>query len=156
MIRPILLAYDGSNDAENAITTAGKLLSGRAIIVHAYATPTPAAVAMPGSGVAPAIDPALTVEVEERARERATHIVNNGVELARAAGFDPEPELVPGDGVHGVWTAIVTAAERHDASVIVIGHRHLSWIEEKLLGSVDSGVVKHAGRPVLVVPSKPE
>jgi nucleotide-binding universal stress UspA family protein len=55
-----------------------------------------------------------------------------------------------------VWNAIVAIAERHDASVIVIGHRHLSWIEEKLLGRVDSAVVKHADRPVLIVPGEPE
>jgi nucleotide-binding universal stress UspA family protein len=55
-----------------------------------------------------------------------------------------------------VWNAIVTVAERLDASVIVIGHRHLSWIEEKLLGSVDGAVVEHAGRPVLVIPSQCE
>ena len=79
-------------------------------------------------------------------------MVDEGVEVARAAGFEPQPELVAGDGVQAVWNAIVSVAERHDASVIVLGHRHLSWLEEKVLGRVDSGVVKHAGRPVLVVP----
>jgi nucleotide-binding universal stress UspA family protein len=156
MTRPVLLAYDGSTDAKHAIATAGQLLRGRAIVVHVYPTPALAAAAVPSPGIALPIDPAFAAEVEERARERGGQIVQEGVELARAAGFDPQPQLVPGDGVHAVWNAIVTVAEQHDAGVIVIGHRHLSWIEEKLLGSVDSGVVKHASRPVLVVPGEPD
>src|SRR5205814_1294379 len=133
------------------ITEAGKLLGARsAVVVHVYALPAPTGPALPGPGIALAVDPTLAAEFEERAHEQAMHVVREGVELARAAGFAPEPELVAGDGVHAVWNAIVAIAERRDASVIVIGHRHLSWIEEKLLGSVDAGVVKHAGRPVLV------
>ena len=150
--RPVLLAYDGSIDAKHAIATAGQLLGGHAVVVHIYATPTPAATAMPGPGMALAVDPPVTAEVEQRAREQAAAVVTEGAEVARAAGFDPQTELVPGDGVHAVWNAIVSVAEQHDASVIVLGHGHLSWLEEKLLGRVDSGVVKHAGRPVLVVP----
>lgn len=149
---PVLLAYDGSIDAKHAIATAGKLFGGYAVVVHVYATPKPAVAAAPGPGVALAVDPAVTAEVEQRAREQAGAVVNEGVEVARAAGFEPQPELVPGDGVHAAWNAIVSVAEHHDASVIVLGHRHLSWLEEKLLGRVDSAVVKHAGRPVLVVP----
>jgi nucleotide-binding universal stress UspA family protein len=150
--RPVLLAYDGSIDAKCAIATAGELFGGHAVVVHVYATPKPAVAATPASGIVLAVDPALTAEVEQRARDQAGAVVDEGVEVARAAGFDPQPELVPGDGVQAVWNAIVSVAERHDASVIVLGHRHLSWLEEKLLGRVDSGVVKHAGRPVLVVP----
>jgi nucleotide-binding universal stress UspA family protein len=154
--RPILLAYDGSSDAQQAIATAGRLLRGPAVLAHVYASPTPPVAAMPGPGIALAIDPAVTAEDEQRALERARAVVNEGLELARAAGFDPQPELVPGDGVHGVWNALVSLAERHDASVIVLGHGHLTWLEEKLLGRVDSSVVKHAGRPVLVVPGPAE
>src|SRR5205807_2282294 len=118
---------------------AGKLLSGRAaVVVHVYSVPTPGVPAATGSVAALAVAPELPTELEQRAREQATRIVGEGVELARAAGFAPEPELAAGDGVHGVWNAIVAVAKRRDASVIVIGHRHLSWIGEKLLGSVDS------------------
>jgi nucleotide-binding universal stress UspA family protein len=150
--RPVVLAYDGSTDAKHAVATAGELLGGPAVVVHVYATPALAAPAMPAPGIAIALDPTVTVEVEQRAREQARAVVNEGVEVARAAGFDPTPVLVPGDGVHAVWNALVSVAEQHDASIIVLGHGHLSWLEEKLLGRVDSGVVKHAGRPVLVVP----
>src|SRR5438105_9482988 len=117
MTRPTLLAYDGSKDAKHAISTAGELFRGPAVVVHVYATPEPAAAAMPGPGTALAIDPAVTVELEKQAREQADSVVREGVELARAAGFNPEPELIPGDGVHAVWNAIVTVAEQRDVSV---------------------------------------
>jgi nucleotide-binding universal stress UspA family protein len=154
--RPVLLAYDGSTEAKHAIATAGELLGGHAVVVHAYATPTADAEVIAGPGVALAVDPVITAEAEQRAREQARAIVDEGVAVAGAAGFDAQPELVPGDGVHAVWNAIVALAERYDASVIVVGHGDLSWLEEKVLGRVDTGVVKHAGRPVLVVPAPPE
>jgi nucleotide-binding universal stress UspA family protein len=157
MTHPVLLAYDGSSDSKHAISAAAKLLSCRAaVVVHVCAVPIPPVAAATGAAVALAVDPELTAELEERARKQATRVVGEGVELARAAGFAAEPELVAGDGVHGVWNAIVAVAERRDASVIVIGHRHLSWIGEKLVGSVDRAVVKHSGRPVLVLPVENE
>jgi nucleotide-binding universal stress UspA family protein len=154
--RPVLLAYDGSSDAKHAIATAGELLGGQAVVVHVYALPSTAPTGVPGAGIAFAVDPAVDSEVERATREHAEAVVSEGVDVARAAGFDPQPELVPGDGVYGVWNAIVSVGEQHDASVIVLGHGDLSWLEEKLLGRVDSGVVKHAGRPVLVVPAPAE
>jgi nucleotide-binding universal stress UspA family protein len=111
---------------------------------------------MPTPGVALAVDPAVTAEEERQALQRAGAVVDEGVAVARGAGFDPQPELVPGDGVHAVWNAIVEVAEQVDASVIVVGHGNLSWLAEKVLGRVDTGVVKHAGRPVLVVPGPGE
>jgi nucleotide-binding universal stress UspA family protein len=120
--RPVLLAYDGSTEAKHAIATAGELLGGHAVVVHAYATPTADAEVIAGPGVALAVDPVITAEAEQRAREQARAIVDEGVAVAGAAGFDAQPELVPGDGVHAVWNAIVALAERYDASVIVVGH----------------------------------
>src|SRR5437870_4969769 len=109
MTRPVLLTYDGSNDSRHAIGMAAELLRSRAaVVVHVYATPAPAAAALPGPGVALAYDPALAPDVEERAREQARRVVQEGVELAHAAGFEAEPQLVAGDGVHAVWNAIVT------------------------------------------------
>src|SRR5436309_1165075 len=104
MTHPVLLAYDGSSSSKHAISAAGKLLSGRAaVVVHVYVVPTPPVPAESGPAVALAVAPELTAELEQRAREQATRVVGEGVELARAAGFAAEPELAGGDGVHGVW-----------------------------------------------------
>ena len=154
--QPVLLAYDGSRDARHAVAAAGRLFTGRAVVVHVYASPIPVAAALPGPGIELALDPAVTADVERQARTRAGAVLQQGVELARAAGFDPEPDLAVGHGAHAVWDTIVEAANRHDARVIVVGHQHLSWIKERLHGRVDSGVVRHAGRPVLVVPEPTE
>ncbi|MGI8801651.1 MAG: universal stress protein [Solirubrobacteraceae bacterium] len=163
MTRPIILAYDGSDDAKHALTTAGTLLRGRAIVVHVYASPeTHAAAPTLGAGLTLPIDPmlmenpAVIEELDDRARERAVIVVQEGVELARAAGFEPEPELIAGDGVQGVWSAIAALADARDASVIVVGHRDVSWLAGALRGSVGTDLVKHVSRPVLVIPAPPE
>ncbi|MCA1689450.1 MAG: universal stress protein, partial [Actinobacteria bacterium] len=136
MTRPIILAYDGSKEATRALRTAGEILRGHAVVAHVY-TEQPAAVAPPfGAGLGLPIEPGLTAdpllaqELEEHAREQAARIAREGLELARAAGFEAEAELVVGDGVHGAWNAIVALAEERDASVIVVGHRDRSWIQD--------------------------
>ena len=160
MTRPIVLAYDGSPDAGHALRRAGELLGGPAVVVHVYATsaaaPPPPAL---GAGLALPIDPvfledpALAQELDDRARERASAVVADGVEIARAAGFDARPQVVPGDGVHGVWNALTAVADEHNARLIVVGHRDVSWLQGALRGSVAGDLVKHVSRPLLVIPS---
>lgn len=48
-------------------------------------------------------------------------------------------------------TAIVNAANRTDANLVVIGSRGLSGLKEKLLGSVSREVAEHTSCPVLIV-----
>lgn len=162
MTGPIVLAYDGSPDAAHALRRAGELLAGPAVVVHVYAAaagvpPPPPTLA---AGLALPIDPVflddpeLSAELDARARERAAAVAAEGVELARAAGFDPVPQLVPGDGVHGVWNALIAVADEHDARVIVVGHRDASWLQSVLGGSVAGDLVKHVSRPLLVIPAE--
>jgi nucleotide-binding universal stress UspA family protein len=150
---PVVLAYDGSSDAKHAIRAAGELLSGPALVVYVYPVPQPVPAAVPGAGMTMPveIDASVVEELEEQARRQASGIVREGLELARQAGFDPEPRLMCGDGVHATWNALVCLAEELDARAIVLGHHALSWLHE-LRGSVSGGVVKHATRPVLIVP----
>ncbi len=163
MTRPIILAYDGSKEATRALRTAGEILRGHAVVAHAYTGPQPAVVAPPlGAGFGLPIEPGLAAdplvaqELEEHAREQAARIAREGLELARAAGFEAEAKLVVGDGVHGAWNAIVALAEERDASVIVVGHRDRSWIQDTLMGSGANDLVRHTTRPVLVVPAEGE
>jgi nucleotide-binding universal stress UspA family protein len=55
------------------------------------------------------------------------------------------------DGAHAA-EAIVQAAERLGADAIVLGAHGRSGVARALMGSVSQGVVRHARRPVLVVP----
>jgi nucleotide-binding universal stress UspA family protein len=51
-----------------------------------------------------------------------------------------------------LWQGIVSAADDHDASVIVLGPHRRSGLLGHLQGSVASAVVAHTDRPVLIVP----
>ena len=55
--------------------------------------------------------------------------------------------------VHGSPAAeILQAAERHDVELIVLGSHGKGQLHYTFLGSVAEKVVRHADRPVLVVP----
>ena len=71
------------------------------------------------------------------------------VALARAAtwGVVAHPVAVLGDPV----LEVPAYADRMNADLIVIGSRGLGGVTSALLGSVSRGVLKHTGRPVLVV-----
>jgi nucleotide-binding universal stress UspA family protein len=56
------------------------------------------------------------------------------------------------DGAHAA-DAIVHAAERLGADAIVLGSHGRTAVARALMGSVSQGGVRHARRPVLVVPS---
>lgn len=56
------------------------------------------------------------------------------------------------DGAHAA-DAIVHAAERLGVDAIVLGSHGRSGVVHALMGSVSQGVVRHARRPVLVVPA---
>ena len=57
------------------------------------------------------------------------------------------------DSGDGVWRAVVPFAAGLDAAVIVTGARGVGGARSALLGSVSSGLVHNAERPVLIVPS---
>ena len=67
-----------------------------------------------------------------------------------AAGFDAEPRAVRSSERY--FRALLHLADELDARVIVIGSRGRSAIAAAVLGSVSTGVLHHAHRPVLIVP----
>ncbi len=71
---------------------------------------------------------------------RSTALLEKGVELARAAGFDARGRLASGK----TSRAICDVAEELDASAIVLGARGLSRLQSVLLGSVSGAVAGHA------------
>jgi nucleotide-binding universal stress UspA family protein len=91
-------------------------------------------------------------ELDDEDRREAERIAAEGAELARQAGFDAEPR--PLQGRPKAWPALLTAADAVDAAVVVIGSRGQGAVTSALLGSVSSGLLHHANRPVLVVPPR--
>ena len=158
--RPLLLCYDGSPAAMGAVEAAAALAPGRrALVAHVWASgaprlPLPEAVSTPE--VRATIE-AVVAELDTGVRLHAEEVAADGAERARAAGLDAEPlvirVLVPvaGHSEVGLARALATAAEDHDAALVVVGSRGRSQLEAAVLGSVSYGVLHLSRRPTLVV-----
>ena len=146
----VLLATDGSKEAELAARTAADLAqktSSELHVVHVF-------------GIAPVGTPvyleatdlqgeALEEEAEERISEqRAREVLEVEVEKVRSAwGTVVEAHLIEGR----IAPQIVALAEQIGAGLIVMGARGVGGIRRALTGSVSDSVVRHAHCPVLVV-----
>jgi nucleotide-binding universal stress UspA family protein len=147
--RPILIAYDGSEDAKSAITSAGELLTpGPALIVTLW---HPAERLISTSAGAATYAP-IFGEIDELERTNARSSAEEGAALARGVGFEASPLVARSD--RNVWRAILDLGAEHDARAIVVGSRGQGGLTDVLLGSVPGRVVHHADRPVLVVRAK--
>jgi Universal stress protein UspA and related nucleotide-binding proteins len=148
--RPVLLCYDGSPDAAEAIEQAGELIGGGPALVL-YVWLPPSALMLAGKMVADnhPLAPAIQ-EFDAAAAKDAERTVAEGAELASRAGFEATP-LTERAG-HGTWRAIVKIADEHDARAVVVGSHGRSAAASAVLGSVSHGVVNHCRRPVVVAP----
>jgi nucleotide-binding universal stress UspA family protein len=146
----VLLATDGSKEAELAARTAADLAqkTGSELhVVHVF-------------GIAPVGPPvypeatdlqgeALEEEAEERISEqRAREVLDAEVGKVRSAGGTlVEAHLIEGR----IAPEIVALAEEIGAGLIVMGSRGRGGMRRALMGSVSDAVVRHAHCPVLVV-----
>jgi nucleotide-binding universal stress UspA family protein len=144
---PLILCYDGSIDARNAIRRAGALFAGRrALVVTVWEPPT-----LPGSlGFAGESAGMFNlVELNRAAADEGSRLADEGVCIAQEVDLRAEPVAIESAGP--VWKSIVDLADRDDAATIVMGSRGLTGLRALLLGSVSSAVVHHADRPTLIV-----
>jgi nucleotide-binding universal stress UspA family protein len=145
-----LIAYDGSEDAAAAIRHAGRLLAPRpAVVVHVWESLAGALLHTDTAGLTGTMREAAA-ELDKEDRLGAERLASEGAELAGEAGFVAQPR--PLQGHPKGWPALLIAADAVDAAVVVIGTRGQGAVESALFGSVASGVLHHANRPVLVVP----
>jgi len=141
---PIVICYDGSPGAARAIEAAATLLGPRRSVVVDVAPPITAAESV---ATISAVVPAAAFEQANTAD--ATRVAAQGVQLARASGFDAEARAITGTPI---WEAVIDVANELGAAAIVIGSRGLSGMREFFEGSLSHDVAEHAGRPVLIVP----
>ena len=146
---PLVLCYDGSEGARDAIQHAGGLFPGRrALVVTAWRS-----VGVPGSlGMGGEAAPMVLsfAELDRAAAERGGRLADEGVRIAQGAGLQAEPLPVKVAGQ--IWETIIDIANRQDAATIVMGSRGLAGLRAMFLGSVSAAVVHHADRPTLIVP----
>jgi nucleotide-binding universal stress UspA family protein len=142
---PLLLCFDGSDGARYAVRRAGELFSGASARVltvwHPAIAPT-----NPGFETAGLL---TGTPLDRVAARDGARIAEEGAAMAREAGFAARPAAVEAAGP--VWRTIVEIADRDDAAAVVLGCRGLGGVRAKLLGSVSSAVVQHAGRPTLII-----
>jgi nucleotide-binding universal stress UspA family protein len=144
---PLLLCYDGSEDARQAIQRAGALFPGRRALVVTVWQPTPVPSSLGFAGEAAGV--VDFVEIDREAADHGSRLADEGARIANHAGLMSEPLAVETAG--SVWKTIVDVADRDDAATIVMGSRGLTGLQALLLGSVSSAVVNHADRPTLIV-----
>jgi nucleotide-binding universal stress UspA family protein len=146
----ILLCYDGSGDARAAIDHAGKLLVGQSATVLTVWEPFIEVLMRSsyGFGTAGMVN---VEEIDTANRDGALGRADEGAQLARAVGLDARAQTCA--RVTTVADAILDAARELDAAAIVVGSRGLTGVKSLLLGSVSHGLIQHADRTVIVVPS---
>jgi nucleotide-binding universal stress UspA family protein len=146
---PVLLCYDGSDDALHAIERAGALFAGHdAIVVTGWrAAAVDALGSLAWSGIT---ESRISFTDADRAVELARRMAAEGAAIAQGAGMHAEPVAVEVTG--RVATTILEIADRHDAATIVLGSRGTAGLRSTLVGSVSNAVARHAHRPTLIVP----
>lgn len=141
----ILICYDGSADAKEAIAHGASLLRGQLATVLTVWQPFDAAALGLSGGTTD------MQESDEVNRMRAEQQAEAGARLATEAGFDASPRTV--DRRTTIADAILDEAEALEATAILMGSRGLMGVKSLLLGSVSHAVIQHANRMVIVVPS---
>jgi nucleotide-binding universal stress UspA family protein len=153
----ILLAYDGSDNARAAIDHAARLMPGAEATVLTVWEPFFDALTRNGSMAGMGMSMAWggtyadSEKMDAASQAAAQATATEGAERAVSAGLVARP--LSKTRLGGNDYAILAAAEEVGADVIVMGTRGLGGVKSFLLGSVSHGVVQHADRAVLVVPS---
>jgi nucleotide-binding universal stress UspA family protein len=141
MFQNVLVAIDGSPDADQALTQAIDLVKAkhaRLTIFSAVVRPPAPAYFGAGAGVAATIACDAEVETETILRE-AVQRVPDGVSVSTVQSSEPSrPALV-----HQI------KAGHHD--LVVMGSRGRGALRSVLLGSVSHYVLNHSPVPVLIV-----
>lgn len=143
-IQTILVPTDFSPDARSALAKAKELarsLGSRIVILHAYRVDLPMSTPVIGGGfVLPdRFYEELHASATSQVEALAAATMKDGV---KAEGIAVEDRPAP---------AIVDAAKRLPADLIVMGTRGLTGLAHIVLGSVADRVIREASCPVLTV-----
>jgi nucleotide-binding universal stress UspA family protein len=143
--KKVLCPTDFSEPADSALQVAREMahaMQAKLILLNVVVpVAVPVAVEIP---VGAAVTPEVTLR---RYREQAEEMVGAMVETLRPTGLDVQGIVVEGDPAD----AIVAAAEREHADLVVIAtHGRTGW-RRLVFGSVAEKVIRHATCPVLTI-----
>lgn len=150
---PAIFATDGSAAATRAIHVATALLRPRLALMASAWQPVSYAVGLAMLAVPDEVAHQGADRIDEQARLRAAGRAGQGAGSLTVAGWHGETTAI--EARHNVASSIVATAAEHGAAVIVTGTRGRSRIAATLLGSTAEGILRGAGRPVLLVPPVP-
>jgi nucleotide-binding universal stress UspA family protein len=149
MAAPVLLCFDGSDDAAQAIRRAATIFPEHDALVLSVATSAEDERSLdPLSDLVGRLT-GLYRDWDETIAELADQQARRGCEIATEAGLAARPLTATGKPA----PTILRVAHEHDVAVIVLGlgsHRSLGGV----LGSVVARVVHDTDRPVLVIPAE--
>lgn len=138
----ILLAVDGSAEAEAAIRWAAGEAVMRQVPVTLMHVVAPVVVSWP---VAP-----LQASITEWQEDNARHITEQAEKTFFASVGEAEPPAVNSEVLYGdVVKTLIDATE--DSRMAVVGGRGMGLLGRRMLGSVSSGLIHHAHCPVAIV-----
>ena len=152
--RPVLVAYDGSDESQAAVRAAATLMGGRSLVVVSVWEPglamlmTPPTAELSGLTSIPP-SPETMATMDRLQRDHAAEAAGAGAAIARELGAEAEPYPVPDE--RDVAETIAELAEERDAAAVVVGSRGLGRVKSSLLGSTSHGLLRRTQRPVLVV-----
>jgi nucleotide-binding universal stress UspA family protein len=142
----ILLATDGSPEAERALTMAAMLSEKLGAELHLVSVePMPDPLSWPEARI---MSPELRGDVRERAEDAARELLEGQAEKLEEMDVEIS-EVHPVAGRPD--TEIVRVAEDVGAGLVVLGSRGMGPVRRAVMGSVSLSVVHHAHGPVLVV-----
>lgn len=131
----LVVGYDGTSGARAALDEALDLageLGDRIVLVFSFAA------GRLGGEVA---------DLDRAIAERGRAVLEEGIAHAKAAGVDVDGDLL----AEGVVDGLVSAAERHDARMIVVGSYGERPLKGVLVGSTPYRLLHLSAWPVLVV-----
>ena len=147
---PVLVAFDSSEPATRALTTAASVLPGRdALVVYVWRSQIRHTLSGRAlrQGVLPEIRE-ITDELDGLFEDSARKDAERGAALVREHGLNARARAIESGGP--VTNVILETAGEEHAAAIVVGRRGRGAVASAVLGSVSSSLLHTADRPVLV------
>lgn len=145
MFKTILLAYDGSDHAQNALKTAAEVAKAFGAVLHVAHTPE---VDTPPVVVEAFVDPVSRPPTDEEIAEAGQKIVAEAQHKAELIGVRIAQAHV---GWGDPADFVLKTAKQIDADLIVMGRRGLGSLRALAFGSVSQSIAHHAKVPCLTV-----